>query len=371
MAVANVEQLTNALNQVYKTFETKEVQLDHKESRGLNERSAAQLLAEKYHKQLSTARAAFLQEFRNHSVVVDAEVRKIREELTAKFEEEYKERFAQMRQKSAEAAGMVAKHRDEIAQLKQLACTQETYLAALRQRWGVETRERLQAEIEGLKAQLESARSSNTDLEHQLLCRNELVVQLGSETSTLQQELAELQSALDQERLSHEERIRSLTSELEQQRDMYKTTLTDYEAKFVAYKEMTAAQLRIQEILRVRATEALSLMEQERQRHAKARTKPSNRIAAEGNDELDQVPREKVEIRADTRYRVDEMGMDTSWREYKIAQPDKAPSGRKVPQFRVERTRQRVALGASVVENFTAFATPCIEMSMPTPREPK
>lgn len=344
---ANVAQFTAAIDKAYKTYSTQEVQIDRKEYQGLDERSARQLINDRYQQQLLRARAAFLQEFRNSSVVVDGEVKKIREELTEKLEAKYGEKLTQLRQQCAEASAQCQKHVDEISQLKQLASAQEAYLAAVRHRWGLETKERLSAQIAALKEQLEAKEKEKEDLSHQLLCRNDLVAQLGGELSALEDELKRNFGNFADERRVYEERIRCLTAEMKQQQESFSGTIRDYERKFNEYTAKTTAELQIQDLLNTRRSEALAHMEDERQRHTKARTKPTARIGVEEDAALE-VHCQPYDLGNDTLYRVDPMGMDTSWRDYQgsdaetLHDPHSPKGGRRkrpVPKFRVERSR--------------------------------
>merc|ERR1711920_1001486 len=128
---------------------------------GLSERGTMQHIEQKFQQQLQRARAAFLQEFRNHSVVVESEVKKIREELTEKLEVKYGDKINSLVEQNAEGVLLVQKHKDEIAQLKHLVSAQETYLSAVRHRWGLENKEKLRAEIQVLKEELDTARKEN------------------------------------------------------------------------------------------------------------------------------------------------------------------------------------------------------------------
>lgn len=336
---ADVPKLSGAIDKVYKTFSTQEVQFDSKELRGLSERGTMQYIEQKFQQQLQRARAAFLQEFRNHSVVVESEVRKIREELTEKLEVKYGDKINSLVEQNAEGVLLVQKHKDEIAQLKHLATAQETYLSAVRHRWGLENKEKLRAEIQVLKEELDSARKENTDLSHQLMCRDELVAQLGSELSALEGELKKQAGGFAEEKRAYDERLRGLRLEMRQQQDQFKEHLSEYEASFAEYRSKTAAELQIQDVLNNRRSEALALMEEERRRHVKARTKPSQRIGTEAEEtEAGFVP---YGLAKGTCYRVDDMGMDTSWRDYQLKNLQLVPDTKKAKphKFRVERTR--------------------------------
>eukprot|EP00929_Paragymnodinium_shiwhaense_P044099 TRINITY_DN22627_c0_g1_i1.p1 TRINITY_DN22627_c0_g1~~TRINITY_DN22627_c0_g1_i1.p1 ORF type:complete len:373 (+),score=113.88 TRINITY_DN22627_c0_g1_i1:77-1195(+) len=343
-------QYTAAMDKVYKTFSTQEVTLDRRELAGLTERGVKQFVEQKFQDQLLRARAAFLQEFRNHSKVAENDMKKLREELTASLEERYGQKLAELRQQVAESSALVQKHVDEISQLKRLATAQEAYVSAVRHRWGLETKERLRAEIDSLKGEVERRKQENADLSHQLLCRDELVAQLGSELSALEGELKQQASAFAEEKRTYEEKLRSLRLEMRQQQDEFSSTLKNYEDQFNEYRSKTTAELQIQDILNSRRSEALQQMEEERQRHIKARTKPSDRIGKTFQTETDEEHYEPYDLAKNVRYRVDNMGMDTSWRDYQLKDSLKPiPQGgvkSSSPRFRVERYTKPPPLSA-------------------------
>mmetsp|Transcript_106482 Transcript_106482/g.339738 ORF Transcript_106482/g.339738 Transcript_106482/m.339738 type:complete len:172 (+) Transcript_106482:1905-2420(+) len=137
------------------------------------------------------------------------------------------------------------------------------------------------------------------------------------------------------------------------------------------------AELHIQDILNVRRSEALQSMEGERQLHIKARTKPSRRIGDSGAEERDLAP-EMVKCTdypiAPAQYRVDDMGMDTSWRDYALKEFQFVPPVKKVqlPKFRVERMRKSAQLpqrGAANLGPQPSMATDTPRDSEGTPRE--
>lgn len=378
---ADVAKFSVAIDKVYKTFSTQEVQFDQKEMRGLSERGTMQYIEQKFQQQLQRARSAFLQEFRNHSVVVESEVRKIREELTQKLEVKYGEKINALREQAAEASASVQKHKDEIAQLKGLATEQEAYLAAVRQRWGLELKEKLRIEITQLKEELESTKQENADLTHQLMCRDELVSQLRSELAALVGEQKRQADGFAEEKQGCDECIRGLRLEMQQQQDKFKEHLQLYEEKFAEYKAKTEAELQIQDILNNRRSEALAKMEEERRSHIRARTKPTQRIgAADDGEKTDEEETEHGDTnKGDSgavRYRVDDMGMDTSWRDYQLNNMQLVLPARKPPppRFRVERVR-RAGLGPNAPtatdtprqENYSHQLPPCVTMVLGTP----
>eukprot|EP00747_Dinoflagellata_sp_TGD_P164314 gnl/TRDRNA2_/TRDRNA2_184088_c0_seq1.p1 gnl/TRDRNA2_/TRDRNA2_184088_c0~~gnl/TRDRNA2_/TRDRNA2_184088_c0_seq1.p1 ORF type:complete len:379 (+),score=88.30 gnl/TRDRNA2_/TRDRNA2_184088_c0_seq1:104-1240(+) len=334
---ADVASFTAAIDKVWRTFSTQEVALDQKEMAGLSEHRTKKYIEHKFQQQLQRARSAFLQEFRNHSVVVESEVKRIREELTKKLEDKYGEQMAELSRQTTEASSQVSKHRDEIAHLKGLVTAQESYLTAVRHRWGFEQKEQMKNEIQALKDDLLAAKAESADLAMQLLCRDELVVQLRSELSTLEAEMKRQARTFAEEKRVHSEKIRSLRTEARQQEDQFTAQLKEYSDKFAEYKAKTTDELQIQNILNKRRSEALQLMEEERQRHIQARTKPTPRIGP-GDIAVGQ----EYELAKGARYRQDPMGMDTSWRDYKLNDVQIVQSARRhqMPKFRVEKSRQ-------------------------------
>lgn len=360
---ADVAQFAGAVDKVYKMFSSQEVQLDRKEMKGLGERGVVQYVEKKFQQQLQRARSAFLQEFRNHSVVVESEVKKIREELTRSLELKYGEQIAGLKHNAEQADKLVSKHRDEIAHLKSLAAAQESYLTAARHRWGIEQCERLRTEIQSIREELEASRRETTDLSHQLMCRDELVAQLRGELSALESELKRQAGTSAEEKRAYEERLRGLRLEMRNQQDQFKDHLRTYEDKFSEYRAKTTSELQIQDILNNRRSEALANMEEERQLHIKARTKPSPRIGSAGEE----VPDAEVALRCDTyelvkdtRYRVDDMGMDTGWRDYHVNNLQLVPSKKKpaTTKFRVDRGKKMAGPNAPTATDHLLPPTP-------------
>jgi chromosome segregation ATPase len=349
---ADVAKLTTALDKVFKTFSSGDVQSDSKTMKVLSERGIVQSIEQKYQQQLQRARAAFLQEFRNHAVVVEHEVRKIRDELAAKMEQKYGEKIAALHDQLAQSESLVQTRGTEIAHLKNLTSVQESYVAAAKHRW--ETAENYQEEVQRLKEELLAAKSEIQDLKHQLMCRDELVTQLGGELSGLEADVKRQAGLYAEEKHEFEECIRGLRQEMQVQQKEFKEHLAEYQEHFTKYRSKTSSELQIRDILIARLSEALSQMDEERKLHIKARTKPSRRIGESQSGELsadaiDEEQFESYELPRDTKYRVDDMGMDTSWRDYQMGLQF-GPQRRKVPQtkFQVERVRRVVPLpGAS------------------------
>lgn len=342
---ADVAQFANAVDKVYKTFSTQEVNLDQKEMKGLGDRSAIQYIEKKFQQQLQRARSAMLQEFRNHSVVVESEVSKIRIELTKSLEEKYGEQIAGLKHNAEQCDKLVSKHKDEIAHLRGLAAAQEAYLTAARHRWGIEQRERLRAEIQTLREDLEASRRETSDLSHQLMCRDELVAQLRGELSALESELKRQANSFAEEKRQYEERLRGLRLEMRNQQDQFKEHLQSFENKFAEYRAKTTSELQIQDVLNTRRSEALANMEEERRLHIKARTKPTSRIGDPGQAEAEaqlEASCEGYDLAKGSRYRIDDMGMDTGWRDYQLSDLQLVPSKKKpvIPKFRVDKARK-------------------------------
>jgi len=354
----DVAEFSDALNKVYKRLSVLEPQLQQQELRNLSERERKVLhrAEQRLQQQLQTAQAAFLQEFRNHSVVVQREVDKIREQLRAKFEEDYNKQIESLRQQLEEEKAQCAKHKAEISKLKCAAIAQDAYTTAMRHRLGLDKKEELRSRIKELEEELAVVKKEGAELSRHLSRRNEMVTQLDGERAGLREELRKQVAHAAHERESWEGLIDGLKQEMSQQQEHFSVHLRAYESKFEEYRAKTAAELQIQEILNARRSEALVHMEEERLRHITAKKKPSPRLGdADVLPEADtalQDPASEAFLHNPTaeappydianvaRYRVDDMGMDTSWRDYQPRTSARLPQGRKTlfPKFQVERT---------------------------------
>jgi hypothetical protein len=236
----------------------------------------------------------------------------------------------------AECSALVSRHKDEIAHIKGLTTAQESYLSAIRHRWGFEQKERLKEEIAKLREELGESKKVADDLNHQLMCRDELVVQLRGELSMLESKLEYQANNFAEEKKEYDERIRNLRLEMKQKEDQFASHLKMYEDRFQEFKSKTTHELQIQDILNKRRSEALTLMEEERERHIKARTKPTPRIGPDYDERYTD-----YDLSKDTQYRVDDMGMDTSWRDYHVSNM-KVPQAKRqlLPKFKVEPRRK-------------------------------
>merc|ERR550514_522580 len=311
-----------------------------------DQRAHLQYIEKKFQEQLSRARSAFLQCFRNHSVVVESEVRRIRQELTVKLDAQYGEKIKLLRKQTAECSSQVSKHKDEIAHLKTIATAQEAFLSAIRHRWNFEQKEKLKEEVRVLEDKLRKSRSECEDMKHQLLCRDELVEQLRGELQKLESKIEYQANNFAEEKKEYDERIRSLRMEMKLREEHFTNDLMTYKEKFEEFRSKTENEIQIQEILNKRRGDALGLMEEERKRHLQARTKPTRRIGPAGElepgaDGEDGTSHEQpYRLQKNSRYRVDALGMDTSWRDYKgKTNPLKGASRRQLlPKFRVVKS---------------------------------
>lgn len=372
--LADIPAFSAAVDQVWKSFSSEEVVIDPKKVAGLDERASTKYIEREFQQQLQRARSAFLAEFRNHSVVVESEVKRIREELTAQLEKEYGEKIAMKNRMTTDLTAQVSRCKDEIVHLKNLATAQEAYLTAVRHRYGFEQKEQMKAEVKRLQDEFEASRLECADLSHQLMCRDELVAQLRGELATLEDKLERQATAFAEKEKEHDEELRSLRLEMRQKEERFTSHLHAYEEKFSGYREKTSEELNIQAILNRRRSEALKLMEEERERHIKARTKPTKRI---GVDRELEEKMEPYDLAKDKQYRVDPMGMDTSWRDYQIGDLRLVPPGRqpRPPKFKVHKNLGPVAPTASEVPNAEATPGPrlpavqTLDLNLGTPRQ--
>merc|ERR1712224_1143338 len=187
-----------------------------------------------------------------------------------------------------------------------------------------------------IREELEESKKVAADLNHQLMCRDELVVQLRGELSMLESKLEYQANNFAEEKKEYDERIRNLRLEMKQKEDQFTSHLKMYEDRFQEFKSKTSHELQIQEILNKRRSEALSSMEEERERHIKARTKPTPRIGPVDGDGGFQ----EYDLHKNTQYRVDDMGMDTSWRDYHVSDMKVPQKRHLLPKFKVERMQK-------------------------------
>merc|ERR550514_424785 len=208
-----------------------------------DQRAHLQYIEKKFQEQLGRARSAFLQCFRNHSVVVESEVRRIRQELTVKLDAQYGEKIKLLRKQTAECSSQVSKHKDEIAHLKTIATAQEAFLSAIRHRWNFEQKEKLKEEVRVLEDKLRKSRSECEDMRHQLMCRDELVEQLRGELQKLESKLEYQANSFADEKKEYDEKIRNLRLEMKQKEDHFSAHLKAYDEKFLDYKGKTEAEI--------------------------------------------------------------------------------------------------------------------------------
>lgn len=331
---ADVAKLCASLDKIFKTFSTQEVQLDPKEMKNFRERGTMQYIEQKFQAHLQRARAAFLQEFRNHAVVVETEVRKIREEMTEKMEDKYGKMLGELRESVMGTEGLVQAQKAEISQLKGVVAAQETYMTAAKHK------EHLEGLNQSLDQQLENARGEIADLKHQLACREEMLRQVTHDVAQTELELNRHRASSEEEKREADERYQVLHKAMQQQQKQFSEHIQRYSQEFHQYKEKASDQMQILAILNRRLKEALCNMEEERQRFILARSKPTPRIGEEVEEDL---PEEPVDLDPSPVYRTDDMGMDTAWRDYKISNMELViPASRPMPRFKVDRVRRAV-----------------------------
>jgi len=263
-----------------KTFLIQDVLLDKAEMEGLNECKLIQYIQQKFQQQLQRARNAFQQEFRNHAVVPKREVRKIHHELTERLEEKYGEKLEALRKQSVEYSTEVSTHKDEISRLKSLSAAQEAQLTFMKHHLGLEQKDHLKSEVQCLDDDLKRLKNENNELSQRSCELDKLVVQLRQGATALKTELAWQEEQSTEEELAHSELARSLRQEIREQQEQYEVQVKMSEASFAEYRGKMSSELKIREILSSRRSEALQLMEEERQRHIKSRTKPTPRIGS-------------------------------------------------------------------------------------------
>merc|ERR1711904_677818 len=261
-----------------------------------------------------------------------------------------------LRKQMAESSALVSRHKDEIGHLKSQTTAQESYLSAIKHRWGFEKKEHLKEQIVKLQEALDESKKIAADKDHQLMCRDELVVQLRGELSMLESKLEYQANNFAEEKKEYDERIRNLRLEMKQKEDQFASHLKMYEDRFQEFKSKTTHELQIQEILNKRRSEALRSMEEERERHIKARTKPTPRIGPGG--EVENPRFQEYDLGKNTQYRVDDMGMDTSWRDYHITDLKASQKRHLLPKFAVERTKKTGPGTNAPVETEDLMKTP-------------
>ncbi|CAK9062236.1 unnamed protein product [Durusdinium trenchii] len=353
---ADVAKLCASLDKIFKTFSTQEVQLDPKEMKNFRERGTMQYIEQKFQAHLQRARAAFLQEFRNHAVVVETEVRKIREEMTEKMEDKYGKMLGELRESVVGTEGLVQAQRAEISQLKGVVAAQETYMTAAKHK------DHMEELAQSLDQQLENARGEVTDLKQQLQGRDEQLRQLRSERISLEVEFVRYKQSSEEEKREAEDRFQTLHKAMQEQQRQFSEHIQRYSKEFYEYKEKASDQLQILAILNRRLKEALRNMEEERERFILARTKPTPRIGEEVEEEIEEEP---VELDPSPLYRTDDMGMDTAWRDYKINNMELVIPTRPMPKFKVERVRRTLPSSGSAQSARSSQPVPSQLLELP------
>merc|ERR1719359_2425899 len=154
---ADIQEFKHAIDKTWKTFSTQEVVDENApQAQGEANREHMRYVENAFQQALARARTAFLQQFRNHSVVVESEVKKIRAELSEQLAQQYGEKIETLQTQTAQMAATMKKHREEMDALKQLTVTQETFIIAIRHRWNQEHVEDLHEQIAKLQDKVQS-----------------------------------------------------------------------------------------------------------------------------------------------------------------------------------------------------------------------
>jgi outer membrane murein-binding lipoprotein Lpp len=324
----DIAEFQHAIDKSWKTFSTQEVMDETAAPPGEASREFMKYVESTYQTQLARARTAFMQLFRNHSVVVESEVKKIRADLEVKLANQYGDKIQTLQTQTAKMANDMKRYREDMDALKQLTVTQETFIVALRHRWNQDQGEEMQETINGLNAKVARLEGDKESLQQELFARDALVQELRAELLKVETKLERQISVFTGEKKVLDERFRALRNESRANEDLSQKKRSEYEEKFLEYQEAREKELRITRILSQRRAEALQQMEEERARHLAARTKPTPRIGIEFDDyELGSIEYEK-----------DAIGMDTSWKRCRPPEVFKPNTARgPAPKFVVQR----------------------------------
>mmetsp|Transcript_12363 Transcript_12363/g.27388 ORF Transcript_12363/g.27388 Transcript_12363/m.27388 type:complete len:404 (-) Transcript_12363:126-1337(-) len=368
MSTTDIDEFSQAIDKVWKGFATQEIAFEADDFLGKDLRQAIQYVELKFQQQLEQARAAFYQTFRNHSVVVDSEVRKIRQELTEKLEKENGDKISELRTEAAKYSAQVAQKIEDAKKLRALVVSQEVLVASIRHRARFDEMEQLRNQRQELQDQVEHLRHEKASLEQQLLARDEHNSLLEAELNKLESKLEAQAGAHAEEKKEYEEKIRGIRMEMKQKEDSFQKQMKLNEERLASYRDKTEKQLKILEIINQRREDALQLMEEERERHIKSRTKPTARI--QGEEPIGVMPQfADFELAKEVRYRVDPLGMDTTWKDYPppVAVPPKAVRTVRTPKIKAERIGPRPYPAAPMSTDGPRSWSPA---SQQTPREP-
>merc|ERR550514_471817 len=324
----DIAEFQHAIDKSWKTFSTQEVMDETAAPPGEASREFMKYVESTYQTQLARARTAFMQLFRNHSVVVESEVKKIRAELEVKLAKQYGDKIQTLQTQTAQMAANMKRYREDMDALKQLTVTQETFIVSLRHRWNQEQGEVMQETITGLNSKVARLEREKESLQQELFARDALVAELRAELLKVETKLERQISVFTGEKKVLDERFRSMRNEARVNEEQGQKKRNEYEEKFLEYQEAREKELRITRILSARRSEALQQMEEERARHLAARTKPTPRIGIEFND---------YEL-GSAEYEKDNMGMDTSWKRCRPTEVFKPSTARgPAPKFVVKR----------------------------------
>lgn len=270
---------------------------------------------------LRKAYNAFLQCFRNHALVVDKEVTRIKSELTEQLEENYGEKLTSLRKQAAESASLVQKRKDEVVFLNGLVLAQDNLIAAAKHKYDLENTQIMHDELAELKTQLATVTQESADKSFQLSCSDQLADQLRSEVNKADGVLRAYTRKFEKEKKELETQLEESRALLKQKENDFKQQMRDFQNMFAAYKKNAEKEIEIQALLNKRRAEAVKALEEERRRHLAARSKPTPRIGnPEEPPERDFKPYDVLPAPGSAPakvYRLDAMGKDQAWKEYR------------------------------------------------------
>merc|ERR1719321_2075462 len=211
---ADLAEFQLAIDKTWKTLSTQEV-IDEASpyAQGEANREHMRFVEQAFQQQLARARTAFLQQFRNHSVVVESEVKKIRAELSDTLARQYGEKIETLQTQTAQMAATMKKHREEMDTLKQLTVVQETVIISLRHRWNQEHVDDLHDQIARLNVKVAQLEAEKERVQQELFVRDSLVQELRAELQKVETKFERQVSVAQGEKKALEERFRAMRSE--------------------------------------------------------------------------------------------------------------------------------------------------------------
>jgi len=286
------------------------------------------LLKQTFDDNLRRAHAAFIQCYRNHAVVVDKEVTRLRKEITTKLEEMYGEKITILRNKTAEDASLVLKYKKEVSFLKGLVTGQENIISSMKQQQDPSKMVTMKEKVRELEKGVQEHARLADDYSFQLTCSTQLVEQLRNELTNAGDVLMFHTRQFNKERKELEQQLMAAQVDSKQKEYAAATVLKENHELFQKFKKKTEKELFLQHILNTRRSEALEQFVEERESLNKTRSKPTPRIGDPDNPPCPMKPEDnllyhKYDVlpspgRSPARvYRIDAMGMNQSWKETK------------------------------------------------------